>query len=80
MAGVKFNRRVCAESKAVNATQILCDLYIDIVPTVLLNKTEHGAHLNFHRTQLKKLNVALATQYRMERDNLTTSPLLLLPS
>ena len=27
------------EKGEVNATQILCDLYIDIVPTVLLNKT-----------------------------------------
>ena len=38
MAGVKFEQ-VCnrEREREVNATQILCDLYIDIVPTVLLN-------------------------------------------
>ena len=31
--------------REVNATQILCDLYIDIVPTVLLNNIIQCAYL-----------------------------------
>ena len=35
--------KYAVENRKVNATQILCDLYIDIVPTVLLNNIEQGA-------------------------------------
>ena len=44
MAGVKFNQVCSRENRKVNATQILCDLYIDIVPTVLLNNIVHCVH------------------------------------
>lgn len=73
MAGVRFNQVCNVENRKVNATQILCDLYIDIVPTVLLNNIEQGAPPEETFCAMAKIHVTREVMYEMERDNLTTS-------